>query len=182
MRISSEQNANLINYNKIAVLGIFIALGTVIWILEEFIPRPIPWMKMGFANLITMVILYRFGFRSAAIVSFMRIILGATLTGKLLSPTMLISLSGMFLALSGMALVFFLLENQISLPGLSIAGAFLHNLGQLLTASLVIIRKPELFYLLPYFSIASILSGGLIGILSVFIIRLLFRDMDNDPV
>ncbi|NNG13049.1 MAG: Gx transporter family protein, partial [Halobacteria archaeon] len=70
------------------------ALAITIHILESAFPSPLPGIKPGLANVITIVVLDQFGWRSAAWVSLLRVLCGSLLLGTFLTPTFLLSLSG----------------------------------------------------------------------------------------
>ncbi|MBN2541379.1 Gx transporter family protein [bacterium] len=161
------------------MLSMFVAIGVVIWVFEEFIPRPLPWMKFGFANIVTMIVLYRYGLKAAFSVGIIRIMLASILIGKFLSPPTYLSLGGFIMALTGIAITYLVFRRQVSMIGLSITGAFFHNIGQLAMAYLIIVQKLEVFYLLPYFALASIVTGGIIGIISTLISKALFISGDT---
>ena len=109
----------------------------------------------------TVILLYLFGWREAAAVSFIRILVIGFLFGNLFS--ILFSLSGAALSL----LVMVLLKKNYSfyVAGFSIAGGVTHNIGQILIA-VCVVENVNLFYYLPVLLIAGLLTGLLIGILS----------------
>ena len=71
----------------VAELSIYVALAFIFGYLENLfpIPMPVPGMKLGFANVITVIVLYRRNFRDALLVSLLRIILNAFTFGSLFS-------------------------------------------------------------------------------------------------
>ena len=87
---------------------------------------PVPGMKLGFANVITVIVLYRRNLRDALLVSLLRIILNAFTFGSLFS--LLYSLAGSLLSLFVMTLI----KRKTSLAPVSVsaAGGICHNLGQ----------------------------------------------------
>jgi len=79
-----------------------VALGLTI--LEAAIPSPLPGVKPGIANIITLIVLARFGWRTAAWVSLLRVVAGSLLFGNLLTPGFFLSLSGALCSLALLAL------------------------------------------------------------------------------
>jgi heptaprenyl diphosphate synthase len=73
--------------HRITILSLIVALGVVLRRLEILIPLPSPWIKLGLANVITLVTLIFFGLRDAVTVTLLRIMLGSIVGGTFLSPT-----------------------------------------------------------------------------------------------
>jgi len=73
--------------HRITTLSLIVALGMVLHRLEILIPLPSPWIKLGLANVITLVTLIFFGLRDAVTVTLLRIMLGSIVGGTFLSPT-----------------------------------------------------------------------------------------------
>ncbi|SVB17686.1 uncharacterized protein METZ01_LOCUS170540, partial [marine metagenome] len=82
---------NKIN-RRIAILSLIVALGVVLHRLEVLIPLPSPWIKLGLANVMSLVTLIFFGLRDAVTVTLLRIMLGSIIGGTFLSPTFFLSL------------------------------------------------------------------------------------------
>ena len=148
---------------KTAYMGLFAAVAIIFGYVETLLPdfAGIPGIKLGLANLITVILLYFFGWREAAVVSFIRILVIGFMFGNLFS--ILFSLAGAGLSL----LVMVLLKKNggFSVAGVSIAGGVTHNIGQILIA-VCVVENVNLFYYLPVLLIAGLLTGLLIGILS----------------
>ena len=73
--------------HRITILSLIVALGVVLHRLEILIPLPSPWIKLGLANVTTLVTLIFFGLRDAVTVTLLRIMLGSIVGGTFLSPT-----------------------------------------------------------------------------------------------
>ncbi len=73
--------------HRITTLSLIVALGVVLHRLEILIPLPSPWIKLGLANVMTLVTLIFFGLRDAVTVTLLRIMLGSIIGGTFLSPT-----------------------------------------------------------------------------------------------
>ena len=142
----------------VAELSIYVALAFIFGYLENLfpIPMPVPGMKLGFANVITVIVLYRRNFRDALLVSLLRIILNAFTFGSLLS-----------------LFVMTLIKRKTSLAPVSVsaAGGICHNLGQFITAGLLV-GFPALIYYAPLLYFAGLISGILIGILCNCVLNL----------
>ena len=146
----------------VAELSIYVALAFIFGYLENLfpIPMPVPGMKLGFANVITVIVLYRRNFRDALLVSLLRIILNAFTFGSLFS--LLYSLAGSLLSLFIMTLI----KRKTSLAPVSVSAA-----GQFITAGLLV-GFPALIYYAPLLYFAGLISGILIGILCNCVLNL----------
>lgn len=147
---------------KIALYGLLIALAMVLGYVEALIPIPIPipGVKLGLANLVTVTGLVLVGIPGTIAVTLLRIILTGLSFGNPYS--MLYGLSGSFLSLFVMAAAKKL--RLFSLTGISILGGIAHNIGQI-TFAAVIVQTAGLFYYLPYLLIAGCIAGLVIGLL-----------------
>ncbi len=147
---------------KIAFCAVMIALALALSYVERFIPLqlviPLPGIKLGLANVVTMVALYRLRGRYAVAIVMLRCILGAVFGGGITG--LMFSLTGGILALSVM-----LLAKRIplfSVYGVSILGAAAHNIGQIL-AAMVLLRSVYVAAYLPWLLLTAIVTGVLIG-------------------
>src|SRR5262245_35792642 len=113
-----------------ARLGLLVAIAVTLQIAESLIPRPIPWLRLGLANAVTLLVLIRVGFRAALAVTAIRIVLSGLLLGTFGGPAFLLSLSGGLAAAVVMAFARFATP-PLSLLGVSVAGSAAHVLGQL---------------------------------------------------
>lgn len=158
---------------KTALIAILSSAAVSIYIAESFIPRPMPWLRFGFGNIIVLITLYLLGFRTALLVSIIKSFIGALLTGNFLTPAFLFSISGAVISPVVMGFIFFLFPYNFSPLGLSIWGALAHNSTQLLIASLILIGRIEVLHLLPFFLILSVITGTLTGIISLLTLKTL---------
>lgn len=152
---------------KIALNGIMISLALVLSFVERFIPLgiivPIPGIKLGLANIVTMFALFYSGFASALTITVLRCVLSALMFGGLSS--LLFSLSGAMLALLIMTLMKPGFNKFFSLIGISMSGAALHNIGQIVMASLMM-RNTAVFSYLPLLLLAGIVTGLLTAVVA----------------
>lgn len=148
---------------KTAYLGILASVAIILGYVETLLPvfAGIPGIKLGLANIVTVFLLYMYGWREAAAVSFIRILVIGFMFGNLFS--ILFSLAG-----AGLSLFIMLLLKKsggFSVTGVSIAGGVSHNTGQILVAS-VVVENVKLFYYLPVLLVAGLITGFFIGILA----------------
>ena len=156
---------------RIALCGVLTALALALSLAERMIPLelliPIPGIKLGLANIITLFVLQKYRVRDALAVLVLRIFLGSLFTGTLVSC--LYSLSGGLLCLVGMALLCRLLQNRY-LWFVSVCGAILHNIGQILTAMLVM-QTTQVIWYLPFLLISGCVTGLFTGLAATYLIR-----------
>ena len=139
---------------KTAFYGMFLALALVAGYIEQLIPvnLGVPGVKLGLANIVTMLLLYIAGVPAACLISALRILLSGFLFGSGFAMSMLV-----------MALL--KKTKKFSSVGVSVAGGIFHNVGQIIVAMLVLETK-ALAYYLPILILSGLVAGILIGILS----------------
>lgn len=157
----------------------FAALAVCIHIVEASVPSPIPGIKPGLANVITLIVLLRYGPSMAAWVAAMRVIAGSLLIGSFLTPTFIMSaggalasvsvLLGIWWANSGVAR--FAPSLALGPVGLSLAAAWAHMSGQLVIARLLFIPHDGLFNLAPILLTAATVFGIVSGLFAVALLR-----------
>ena len=126
----------------------------------------VPGIKMGLPNIIIVFLLYRRGYASAAIVSFLRIIMVSMLFGNAMA--LIYSLAGGILSFLAMAILKRL--NFLSTVGVSVVGGVTHNIGQILMA-LLLLETAELGYYLVVLAVTGTISGILIGLCGALLIK-----------
>lgn len=154
----------------IARVGLMTSLALIFSYVEAIIPyNPgIPGIKLGIANVVTVIALYKFGPKDAAAVSVIRIVLAGLLFNGLFG--MLYSLAGAVLSLAGM--IALKKTDLFSVIGVSMAAGVLHNLGQLLVAA-ALIEDLRIFFYFPVLLFSGIAAGILVGIISTLVLRTL---------
>lgn len=151
---------------KLTALSLFTTLALAIFAVESAIPPlvPIPGVKLGLANIITLAVLTNYSEKDALCVLSARILLSALLFGQAVS--LLYSLAGGILCFAAMCMANRLLRGHF-LFLTSILGAVFHNLGQLLTA-LLITSTPGVLSYLPFLLLSGILTGLFTGLCAGF--------------
>ena len=154
--------------NKVAVFGVFTSLALILSYVELLIPINfgIPGMKLGLANLLVVILLYKACPRDALLLSVIRILLSGLIFGNMFS--IFYSLGGGLLSLAVM--VFLKKTGQFTVAGISIGGGASHNVGQLLVAMFVV-QTYQVGYYLPVLLIAGVITGAVIGILSAEVLK-----------
>ena len=157
---------------QIALCAVMIALALALSYTERFIPLqlvvPLPGVKLGLANVVTLVALYMLKTRYAFMILIPRCILGAVFGGGITGLTF--SLWGGILALGTMAIARRM--RIFSVYGVSVLGAAAHNIGQIL-AAMVLMQSVYIGAYLPYLLIVGIFTGLLTGCACAGVLRAL---------
>lgn len=158
---SGAGSGSQVSARRVALTGLLAALALIFSYVEVLVPfnAGVPGIKLGLANLVPLIILYRLDARYAFAANLIRVFLAGLL------------FSGMFAALYSLAgsvtsfLVMYLLKktNLFSIIGVSTAGGVFHNIGQLCVAILAI-SGPQLIHYLPVLIISGMIAGIIVGI------------------
>ena len=146
---------------RIAELGVLTGIALILFVVELRLPEltPVPGVKLGFANIVTVFCVFRYKPHETALVVLCRIVLGAVFAGN--PAALLYAAAGAALCLTGMLLVKPVLnEKQIWLA--SVLGAALHNLGQI-TAALLLMRTTVILGYLPVLLFSGCIAGFVTG-------------------
>lgn len=153
---------------RVAYFGVFTALALIFSYVESLIPFQIgiPGVKLGLANLIIVIALYKMSLREAYLLSVTRVVLAGLIFGSMFS--ILYSLAGALLSLTVMAPL--KKSGGFSILGVSIAGGVMHNVGQLIVAMFVV-QTFSVSYYIPVLLIAGLITGLVIGIAADSMLR-----------
>lgn len=154
--------------SKVAYFGVFTALALIFSYIESMIPFQIgiPGVKLGLANLIIVIALYKMSLKEAYLLSVTRVVLSGLLFGSMFS--ILYSLAGGLLSLTVMAVL--KRTEGFSVLGISIAGGVSHNIGQLVIAMFVV-QTFSVSYYIPVLLVAGLVTGLVIGIAAENMLR-----------
>lgn len=147
-------------------------------LIDAAIPLPLPGIKPGLSNIVTLIVLARYGWVAAAWVSGLRVFAGGMLLGQFLTPGFFMSLTGAVFSLIALAAAFRLPPTWFGPVSWSILAAFAHIGGQLLLARIWLIPHNGLFYMVPFFASAALIFGIINGLIAA---RLLAELPDADP-
>ena len=154
---------------KLTTLSLLTTIALIIFITEAQLPpiAPIPGIKMGLANVITLVTLVWFGRKEAFVVLMIRIFLGSVFAGSVTS--LMYSLAGGILCFIVMSLLINIFDLK-QLWVVSVFGALSHNIGQLLIAA-VITATPQVFGYFPLLAVSAVITGAFTGILAYLVVK-----------
>ena len=154
---------------RITRLALLTALALILFTVEAQIPPPvpIPGVKLGLANIITVYAMFRFGPRDTLLILLTRVLLGSFVTGAV--SALIFSLSGGLLCyLVMLALRRVLTERQIWVCG--VIGAVAHNIGQILACVAVYQTTAVLAYL-PSLLLSGIVTGLFTGLAATYLLK-----------
>lgn len=158
----------------LVLLALMVAQAMILSIIENWIPVPtgIPGVKLGLANIVSLIVIMFLGLRDALTVVAVRAIMTSMFTGGVsLLP---FSLTGGVLSTLAMYFLYKRFSKTFSTVGISVGGSTMHNIGQLLAAS-VVMRDLSVFGYLPVLMVSGIVMGCFIGLCAHFLSAALKR-------
>ena len=149
--------------SRVAYFGVFTALALIFSYVETLIPINfgIPGVKLGLANLIIVIALYKMNTKEAYMLSVVRVLLSGFIFGNYFS--IIYSLAGGLLSLTVMAIL--KKREGFSVMGVSMAGGVFHNIGQLIVA-MIVVETFSVSYYMPVLLIAGLVTGFIIGLVA----------------
>lgn len=157
---------------QLTLCAVLTALALALSYLENFFPLslaiPVPGIKLGLANIVTVFALYALGSAQALLILLGRCLLGAVFAGNM--NALLFSLLGGVTAMLVMILLSRL--RRLSIYGVSIGGAAAHNCGQIAAACLSLGSRAPLYYL-PFLLGAALVAGAVTGLAAACLFRAL---------
>lgn len=158
-----------IKIKKITTLGLLSAIALTIFMVEAQIPSilPLPGVKLGLANIVTVFTVFALGPKDGAMVLTARIFLGAVFAGNF-STIFYSAAGGLCAILVTIILRKILSSNQLWVAGC--LGAIAHSIGQMAMA-MVLLGTPSLIVYLPVMIVISIITGLFTGLCAQFLIN-----------
>ncbi len=154
---------------KITVIAVLASVGTILFVFENQIPHPIPWFRLGIGNVSILLALFIYGPAEAIMVALIKFLLGNLISGRILSPSFILSGAGTAAGVAAMVLSAYFIYPKLSIVGVSLLGAFGHDVAQLAVASAIIVKRP-LLPLVPPVVFFGTITGIVIGFLSHLIL------------
>ena len=156
------------NTRRLTALSLTVAFALILSFVESRIPAfvAIPGIKVGLANIAIIFTLYKLGIGEAIAVSAVRVVLMSTLFGSPVS--FFYSLCGAVLSLAVMSLLKKL--TPLSEIAVSVSGGVMHNIGQIIAASIMLGTNVVLYYL-PFLLLSGVIAGIAVGIASGLLIK-----------
>lgn len=154
---------------SIARLAMLVACASVLQVAESLLPHPLPGVRVGLANIVTIVTLAELGPSWALQLAFYRSLVSSLVLGTFLAPAFVLSLAGGFASALVMTAVHALACRVpgIGFVGISVAGAVSHTLAQVGLVWLLFIHSPGVLALAPWLVLAAVATGLLTGLVAV---------------
>jgi heptaprenyl diphosphate synthase len=151
--------------NRIAFLSVFTAASISLFVVESLFPTPIPGIRLGLANIFTLLALIYLGLREAILIGILKSVIGSLILARLLTPTFIFSISG---TVASTFIMWLIIKTRLpfSLLGISIIGAEAHIMIQLLLAVFIFLPGISLLYISPIYILSSIITGSVTGFLT----------------
>ena len=156
---------------KLALMAVLTAIALTIFMLEAQLPAPvpIPGVKLGLANIVTLTAMLILGRREAGAILAARIIMGAVFAGN--PSAMLYSAAGGVLAYAALCLLVGVVPEK-RLWAVSAVSAVAHNMGQLL-ACVLVVKTPGVFIYAPALIVSGVITGVFTGFGAMYLVRAL---------
>lgn len=160
------------NVYRLVFVSLLVAQALVLSWIERFIPLPVfalsvPGFKLGLANIFTLVALFTVTPGETLTLTFLRVVMAALLFSNM--SAFMYSLAGGLLSFGAMLGLKSIFRDTFSKVGISVMGAFSHNLGQLLVASAVL-NNMRILTILPMLTLLAIPTGFFVGMSANFIL------------
>ena len=154
--------------SKLSLLALSVSLAMILSFVESQIPPfvAIPGVKMGLANVAVVFALYKMDWKSAAVISGVRVFLVGLLFGS--GASLLYSASGA--AVSFLSMVLLKKTGLFSYTAVSVAGGVMHNMGQIGMAC-ILMNTNILKYYAPFLILSGTLAGIAIGVLAAILVK-----------
>ena len=157
------------NVRRLVMIALLTSMALVLSIIEWWIPAPvpIPGIKLGLSNVITIVAIVFLGYKESLLIVFLRTLLSSFYSGGLV--IFAFSLTGGLLSAILMSFLYFRFSKYLSIIAVSVVGAVMHNTGQIIVAAALMGGAVFAYY--PILLISAVITGSLVGVLSSFIIK-----------
>lgn len=152
---------------EVTTVAALTSAGIALFVIESFIPTPLPFLKIGLANISSVLTLVLIGAPAMFLVVTMRVIVGSMLIGSLFSPGFILALSSGITSAAIMSLVWTVRKDLFSPLGISLIGALTHVVTQFVIVTAVYIQNQSLLFLLPLLLLSGVSGGVVVGWISL---------------
>jgi len=186
--IGNRQSATINPADSVVRLSILVACASVLQVAESLLPHPLPGVRLGLANIITVIAMVYIGPGSAVQLAVLRTLVSSMVLGTFLTPTFVLSFSGGVVSALVMVLLYRLSRGggplaatapvgqfRFSLIGISVGGAVSHILTQVALVYLLFIRSSGVLLLWPWLALSAVVTGVITGMIAVQAVRRLER-------
>ena len=157
---------------RVAIHG---ALAIGLYTVENLIPTPLPWLRVGVSNVAILLALFELGPGGAGAVLLLKLVVGSLLVGRFLTPFFWFAFAGGMASFGLMVLARWVGRGVLGVVGVSIVGGAGHSLAQLGVARLLLLPSDAAWALAPVLMLVGTLSGLVVGLLARAVLRRLER-------
>lgn len=154
--LSEKIDKHEVMLTVLVLLSVYLSLG------ESLIPKPFPWMKIGLANIATIIALEKYNSKMAMEIVVLRVLIQGVMLGTIFTPSFIISLVSGIIA-TGSMIVLYKFREHFSLLAISVFSAFVHNVIQLIIVYFLLFRNMEINSRGIYFFITVFLGLGVMA-------------------
>lgn len=153
------------NTKRVVLLALFVAMASALHVVESQlpVPVPVPGVKLGLANIISLLAIIMLGWRDAVYIAVARVVIGSLFGGSLFGPAFFMSLGGSLASIFIMVYICNNYKETFSLAGVSLFGAAIHNAAQV-TLAAVLVHSMGLLWYLPYLLMFAVPTGLFTGL------------------
>lgn len=156
--------------NEEIYLIVLVLLGLYLSLVENIIPKPFPWMKIGLSNISILIALEKFNSKMAIKTLVLRVLIQALMLGTLFTPGFIISITAGSLS-TGLMIVLYKFRKYLSLVAISSFSGFTHNFLQLIIVYLLMFRNMEInsksiFIFITIFLLVGVITGFITGFIT----------------
>lgn len=155
----------MVKTKRIVFLALLVAVAAALHVVESRlpVPVPVPGVKLGLANIISLLAIVMLGWRDAVYVTVARVLLGSLFGGSLFGPAFVMSMGGALASIFIMSYAANAYNKVFSLVGVSVLGAATHNIAQVVLAAMLVNSLGLLWYL-PYLLLFAVPTGVCTGL------------------
>jgi heptaprenyl diphosphate synthase len=157
--------------DRVARLGILLGVALVLHAVESLVPMPAPFVRVGLANIVTLVALLGMGFGAAVLITVLRVVIGSLIVGTFLGPGFVLSMAGGLAAVLVMGAAAKAARPPLGVVGVSLTGAAAHNLAQLGAVAVLYTGAGAALRLAPVALVAAAASGFGVGLVALFVLE-----------
>lgn len=156
-------SALLSTTREVTTVALLTAVGIALFVVESFIPTPLPFLKIGLANISSLVAMMVLGVPQMLVVVIMRVVVGSMLVGSLFTPGFVLAIGGGITSAVAMALTKRCGKQLFSPVGVSLVGSLTHVVTQFLLVLWLYVQNAAVFFLLPLLLGSGFVGGLVVG-------------------
>jgi heptaprenyl diphosphate synthase len=162
-----QRVANMSSTRRFTTIAFLSAAGIALFVIESYIPMPLPFLRIGLANISSVIALMLLGPASMHAVVVLRVVVGSFFVASFMSPAFVLALAAGVLSAFAMAITKTISGNVFSALGISLVGSVAHVIVQLLLVRFIYVQNAAVLQLLPLLLLTALAGGVIVGGISV---------------